>query len=680
MKMNGLKRASAALSAGVGAAALLLVGMAPAGTANGASIVLPMPAFSSLDPALWGSQDVVDQGTVLEGLTGYNAKNQIIPVVAQRWTTSDQGRVWTFYLRHGLKWSNGQPVTAEDFYYSWMRTMSPQNTTSAIWASVVQYFLNEPEYHSGQVPASAVGVKVVNPYELTITLQYPHDILDDLAIAGSMPLYPPDLEAHQTNWFLPQYFVGNGPFVIKSFVINGQVTLGRNPYYKPVPGQQPLGNVSTVIMDPTPSVPVEDYEANRLNAAVIINPSDYRYVLNDAKLKADLHSAPNTQLGFLEWNKSPEASPLDNLAVRQAISMAINRAPLVNPVQSGMARVSDIFGFPGWPTDSGQTPLKYDVAKARKLLANAGYPGGKGLPVMALDTPPVASNAIDVNVAEAVQQELKQELGVRFKIVQLPSTTYGDVAWQGVTAGILPGYVIAQGSANWVGASTLNLKGQQDLFQPGNLGPLAYRDHIANYYTQPYDLHDIQMWGNPNDASMGVKLSQWAPLTKSAEADIKWLAGFDAKQPAGFRIALEPPGTPTNQQIWNGYIADWHKATTASAKHAVWVAAWKFVGNWETGNDLANLGLNGQVYEYKYMPASLLHANQWDTEALTTSSQKQVVRYTENVDNYMMDQGYAIPLYSGETFYLENPSLSGLQTNPYGFGPGFWQFASVSMK
>ena len=663
--------------ASIGMAGMLVIGARPASSASAsATVTLPMPGISTLDPAQWGGQDVLDQGTVLEGLTGYNAKNQIIPVVAQRWVRSDQGRVWTFYLRHNLKWSNGAPVTAQDFYYAWMRAMSPQNTTAATWASVVGYILDSGQYHAGQVPAKDVGVKVINPYELRITLPFPHNILGDLAIAGSMPLYPPSLEHYATTWFLPQHFVGNGPFVPKTFVLNGQMTLVRNPYYKTVPGQPPVGNVKTVVTLPTPAVPVEDFLSHRLSAAIIINPSDYRYALSHPQLKAQLHTAPGTQLTFLEWNKSTMASPLDNLKVRQAIAMAINRAPLVNPVQSGMAYATNIFGFPGWPTDKGQTPLPYNVAKARQLLAQAGYPGGKGLPVFALDTPPVGSG-LTVSVAEAIAQELKQSLHVQFKITQMDPTILDYVAWQGVVKGTQPGYVVNTGGANWLGPSTLELKGNQDLFQPGELGPLRYRDHIANYYFQTYDTHDIALWGNPNNPAMGVKFSQWAPLAKSAAADIKWLAAFDARQPKGYRIALEPPGAPTNQQIWNGYVAAWKQDKTAAQKHATWVSAWKFVGNYNAGNGLAGVGLQGQVYEYKNMPANLLQANQWDAEAMTTSSQSAAYQDSVKVDNFMMDQGYAIPLYTTQIHYLQSPALSGLQTNPYGFGPTFWQFGAL---
>ncbi len=668
------------LGLAIAATAGLSAGMVPvASSGHSAGVTLPGLGMSTFDPSQWGGQDLLDQGTVLEGLTGYNAQNQIIPVVAKRWTVADGGQVWTFYLHHHLKWSNGQPVTAEDFYYSWLRTASPANTTSAMWASIAGYLLNAGEYHNGALPAKDVGVKVINPYELRLTLAFPHNILGDLAIAGSMPLYPPVIHAHPKSWYLPQYFVGNGPLVPTSFVINGQITLARNRYYRAVPGQPPAGNLQTVTLIPTPSVPVEDFLANRIAAAIITAPSDYRYVLQRPALKADLHKAALTSVTFLEWNKSTMRSPLDNATVRQAISMAINRTPLVKSVLNGMGRPSAIFGFPGWPTDHGQHPLPYNVTKARQLLAKAGYPNGKGFPTLYLDTPTMASNPLAVGVAEAIKQEMKQNLGITFQIDQLAPTVDNFVNWQGLTPNIKPGYTIVTGGANWVGASTLLLKSNQDLFQPGELGPAWYRDHIANYYFQAYDHHDVQMWGDPNNSKLGVHFSDWAPLVKSAEADIKWLNAWMARQPKAFRITLVSPGAPTNQQLWNGYVAAWKKAKTAAQKHQAWVNAWKFVGNYNAGNGLAGVGLQGQVYMWKNMPANILQAERWNSEEFATASSKQEIVLADKMNNFMMDQAYAIPLYSAEAFYLEKPDLHHVQVNPYAFG-GFWQFGALSTK
>ena len=87
----------------------------------------------------------------MEGLYGYNDKNQIVPKIATGYKVSGGGKVWTFYLRHDARWSNGQPVTAQDFYYAWMRLLSPQDSTGAVWASVAQYAVNAWQYSS---PAS----------------------------------------------------------------------------------------------------------------------------------------------------------------------------------------------------------------------------------------------------------------------------------------------------------------------------------------------------------------------------------------------------------------------------------------------------------------------------------------------------------------------------------------------
>jgi peptide/nickel transport system substrate-binding protein/oligopeptide transport system substrate-binding protein len=144
---------------------------------------------------------------------------------------SQRGGYIAYYLRHDARWSNGKPVTAQDFYYAWMRVLSPQNSTAAVWASVAQYAVNAWQYHAGAAQASQVGIKVLNPYAIQLRLTAPHDILGDMVLTGSMPLYQPSIEAHPTDWYKPQYFVSDVPYTIKSFVPNGQITLVRNPAY-----------------------------------------------------------------------------------------------------------------------------------------------------------------------------------------------------------------------------------------------------------------------------------------------------------------------------------------------------------------------------------------------------------------------------------------------------------------
>jgi peptide/nickel transport system substrate-binding protein/oligopeptide transport system substrate-binding protein len=630
------------------------------------------PAISTLDPSNWAAQILVDQGTVMEGLYGYSPTGQVVPKIATGYKVSDKGLVWTFFLRHNARWSNGAPVTAEDFYYSWMRTASPQNTNDALWASVMEYVANAWAYHGNSVPASAVGVKVVNPYEIQLRLSAPHDILGIMVVSGSMPLYPPSVKAHPTNWFMPQYFVGDGPYVVKSFVPNGQITLARNPFYVGAPGETNVGNIQEMNLIPQSTVPVEDYVANKLSAAVITSPSDYKYVLDHPSLKAQLHSQPDNQIMYLEWDKSVQASPLDNLLVRQAIAMAIDRQPIVNDVLQGMAGATNVFGYPGWPTYSLQHPLTYNVQKARQWLAKAGYPGGKGMPTLTIYAEVTSVNPESIPVAEAVQEELKQNLGISSKIVPEPSTEYGNITWGGLNQGVAPGYIIGGGTPNWDDVTSLPIQSNQQILFHGTIGPAWYRQHDSNYYFPTYDPQDVAQLGNPNDASMGTKPSDWAPLEKAAATDIAYLKAWTAKQPAAYQAVLNVPGQESYQQEWDNYLTAWHQAKTPAALHTAWVNAWKFLGDWSAGNGGANVGLNGLVWDDQHMTHGVYLATMWNAELNGALTQQQAVPLAANIDNFMLRQAWGVPLYYLKTFYLLKPGLSGVEANPWSWG-GLYQ-------
>lgn len=640
------------------------------------TVTIQIPQFSTLDPAQWGGQFLVDQGTLFEGLVGYNRHNQIEPKIATHWTTSDGGRVWTFYLRHNARWSNGKPVTAEDFYYAWMRLASPKDTTGAIWSGVMSFVLNAWSYNAGGVPSSKVGLKVVNPYELRITLGSPHNILGRLALAASMPLYPPSVQAHPNDWYMPGNFVGDGPYVVKSFVSNGELSMVRNPDYVGAAHEFNVGNVQQINLVPQSTVPVEDYMANKADTALIQTPSDYQYVLTHPQLKAQLHVAPLAELEYLEWDKSVVPSPLNNALVRQAISMSIARAPIVKSVLNGLGGATSKFGFPGWPTDSGQTPLPYNVAKAQALLAKAGYPNGKGIPTLHLYC---QTGQNWVSVAEAISSEIKQNLNINFEISPLAPTLYGNVTWAGLNQGIQPGYNLANAVANWVGYGSLPLQANEFIPIQGTIGPYWYMKHISNWYFPAYDPADVALWGNPTDASMGTQWSQWKPLEKSALADINYLNAWTKRQPLLYREDTTAPGALSLMDIWNTYVQEFKTATTSAAKHQAWVLAWKFAGNYSKGNGNASVGLQGQVFVDQHIPLDVHMAQQWSTEEMDALSPALAIDLTEKIDNFILDQGYGIPIYYFKNFYLEKPGLHGVQTNPYAWN-AFYQFQYMTLN
>ena len=577
--LRHVKRSVSMATVGLASAALLAgggwFGAEPVTDAATTQVTLTYPAsaLSSLDPISWSGEILVDQGTLFEGLFGYNQKNQVVPVLAKKWTSTDGGRVWTFWIRPGAKWSNGAPVTAQDFYYAWMRLVAPSDSTGAIWASVMQYVKNAYTYHAGGVPASAVGLKVINNDEIQLTLGGPHDILGDLPLSGSMPLYPPDVQQHPTNWWMPQNFVGDGPYVIKKFVINGDDTMVKNPRYINMPGQPSPGNVQQINLIPAPTVPVEDFESGVLSAGLITSASDYKYALTH--FKSEVRAQAQANLGTLQWDRSAVPSPLFNVKVRQAVAMAVNRGPIANPVLSGMVGVTDVFGYKGWPTAALEHGLPYNVSAARKLLAQAGYPNGKGIPQLYLYAEAPAGDT-SVLTAEAVTQELKSALNIRFKIEPLNATQWGDITWGGLNQGILPGYNIGDGTANWNDVTYQPLQANQQVGAAGAYGPESLLAYAAkNWYYPSYDPNDVKAWGSPTDTSLGVSYSTWQPIIKAAKADIAYLNAWTARQPKAYQEYLAPPGAESLQQLLAYYLSQYTAAKTNAAKHAAWETLWK---------------------------------------------------------------------------------------------------------
>ncbi|WP_245629675.1 ABC transporter substrate-binding protein [Alicyclobacillus sendaiensis] len=367
--------------------------------------------LTTLDPSQWGPQILVDQGTIMEGLFVYNQQNQIVPKLCAGYTLSKDGLTWTFQIRRDARWSNGQPVTAYDFYYAYMRQLSPANPNGQLWLSVLNVVKNAYAYHAGTVPLSQLGLKVLGPYTLQITTSVPHYILGDLAEAGSMPINEQVAKAHPTDWFMPRYFVSDAPFTVKSFTPNGTLVLVRNPKYVGHPGEVNEGNAQEIDVVPGTSVPVEDFMANKVDVVEVGMPSDLQYVKTHPALVAQLHKAPDYAVTYLQYDNSAVPSPLTNPLVRQAIAEAIQRAPIVQDVLGGMAGTTTTFSVPGWPTAKYEHGLPENVAQARALLAKAGYPGGKGFPTLYLYAEVPSSNPQLVPVAEAVGKSCNRTSG-----------------------------------------------------------------------------------------------------------------------------------------------------------------------------------------------------------------------------------------------------------------------------
>lgn len=636
----------------------------------GSKVTVFNPKMPTLDPTQWQGQILVGQGTLLEGLYGYNQDHEIVPKIATGYTVSEDKKTWTFTLRKDAKWSNGDPVTAHDFYYSYMYQLDPANTTAQLWLSVLNYVKNSYAYHAGSVGKEEVGLKVIDDYTLEITTTLPHALLGSLVLAGSMPMNQKNVQAHPGKWFEPENFVGNGPFMVKSFVPNGELVLVRNPNYVGAEGQLNHGNVETIHVLPATTVPVEDYMSGHADVVLVQTPSDLQYV-KTTELKSQLYSAPNYSIRYMAWSNPATESPYDKKEVRQAIAKAIQRAPIVDSVLNGMGGATNIFASPGWPTEKLEKGIDEDLEGAKQLLKEAGYEGGKGLPTLTLYIGVKQVDAQGEQIALALGQILQQNLGIKTEIVQLNEAQFNAYQYNGPQANAKPGFVLSSGATNWSEPGTLDMGATQQLYSIGTLdAPLEATKNFVDWSKEVYYKPAIEKYGNPEDPKAGVEWSDWAALERAAQEDIAFLEKWISEQPAEWRPYLKQEGVPTLAEQWQQIVDVWKNAKTNDEKHAAFVTAWTFVAPNAPGGKLNQNALDVQVYYNRTTSESekLRDQRMWQAQFVNSLTVDEAAPIAAKLVNSLMEDAYAIPLFYQMQYFLVKPGITGVQSNPWAWG------------
>ena len=376
----------------------------------------------TLDPHLvdaYTDQRII--GALLEGLCAIDEQTSLaVPAAAEKWECSADGLVWTFHLRAGLKWSNGEPLTADDFVQSWRRSLSPD------LASPYAYFLfpvKNAEAFSARKLAdpAALGLATPDDRTLVVTLEHPIPYLP-LLVANSawFPVNPRvlaklgGLTHRDTPWLTPANFVGNGPFVLKEWAPNSRLTVAKNPLYWDAANVRLNGIVFYPIENP--DVEERAFRAGQIhltNNLPLSKIASYR--ANDpAKLRID----PFIQAIFLRCNVTQP--PFDNPKLRRALSLAVDRDAISRNLLAGARPAAHHFVPPNLAGYNSRATVPDDFAAARALLAEAGYPGGKGLAPFELQ---VRNDEIQPKIIEAVQATWERELGVHATIAVLEQKT-----------------------------------------------------------------------------------------------------------------------------------------------------------------------------------------------------------------------------------------------------------------
>lgn len=371
----------------------------------------------SLDPpkttGTWEDRII---GEMIIGLTQNDPRGEAVPGMAKSWETSADGLVWTFHLRDA-KWSDGVPVTADDFVFGIQRTLDP--ATASEYAYLIYLIKNAQAVNEQKLPPDQLGVKALDAKTVQITLNHPAPYLPELAKHQTMYPAPKHVVAKYGDlWTQPGHYVANGPYVLAEWKLGDRVRVTKNPYFY---------DAAHVCFDEINFYPTNDsvsaerrVRRGELDVSTDIQSNRIAFLRQPDQIPQMVRVHTYLGVTYLAFN-TRDVVALRDRRVRQALTMAIDRdfitkkllrggqAPAYTFVPQGTAHYTTASAKPFW----GEWPLEKRQAEARRLLAEAGY-GPKNplkLEIKHRNTPDPSL------FMPAIQADWKQ-IGVQAQLVQ----------------------------------------------------------------------------------------------------------------------------------------------------------------------------------------------------------------------------------------------------------------------
>ncbi|MGH7264793.1 MAG: ABC transporter substrate-binding protein [Candidatus Rokuibacteriota bacterium] len=363
-----------------------------------------------IDPqrmADFGSYTVTTQ--IYSTLVRVDDRLRIVPYAAESWKVSRDGLVWTFTLRDDLVFHNGRKAEASDVRYSWSRLASPDSRSPnarLLLADVVGF----DEVNKGQARELS-GVRAVDSQTVEVRLQAPPkgDLLTRLTHISTAIIAREAVEQGGTNW-AETHPVGTGPWRLQEWVHRSRVVYEAFPRY--FEGKPKVDRLHMPIVQ-EPATQLAMYQNDELDL-VLVPLGDYPRLKRDPRWSKELREWDRAQVQFLALNPRVYA-PFKDVRVRQAFAHAIDRARVINQVFHGLYLVAGGMLPPGIPGHDRDTKgLEHNPARARELLAEAGFPGGRGLPPLTMAVNPVTADYR--MMAEPIAAMLKETLGVQVEV------------------------------------------------------------------------------------------------------------------------------------------------------------------------------------------------------------------------------------------------------------------------
>ncbi len=360
--------------------------------------------ITSLDPAI---ATAIPEGRIImavfEGLTTLHPRTlEPLPGAARSWEISDDGLLWTFHIRPGLRWSDGSPLTAHDFVYSWTRFLEPK--TAAAYAYLLRHVDGREAFLAGGGQKDLTGLAA--PDDLTFEVRLDTPCAYFVNVVSFYPLCPVSRACIERfgpkDWIKPENLVSNGPFRVIERRLKDRIRLEKNPLYWDRDNVH-ANTIDALAVD-SPTTALNLYLTGDADWINFVPP----IAIPAVETRPDFSKTPNLGTNFLRFNTT--RTILGDERIRRAIHLAIDKKELVERVLKGGQTPADSFVPPWIP---GYEPSRigiYDPDRARRLLAAAGFPGGEGFPEFSLL---YSTSEANRDLAEVIALQLKRNLGIR---------------------------------------------------------------------------------------------------------------------------------------------------------------------------------------------------------------------------------------------------------------------------
>jgi oligopeptide transport system substrate-binding protein len=377
----------------------------------------------SLDPAIIVAQaDMRVVSALFEGLTRLEPKAaRAVPGLAASWDISPDGKSYTFHLRTNLVWSTGEPITSADVVYSWHRALDPK--TASRYAGQLYYLKNAAEFNTGKITnAALVGVSAPDKFTVRVELKSPTAFFLDLCAFPTLAVVPRQaIEKYGDHWLTARPLPVNGAFELASWQLNHKIRLKKNPRYWDAANTQ--SELIDILPVGSPNTALNLYERGQVD--IVWDKELIPAELIDVLLRRpDFHTFNYLGTYFVRFNTTRK--PFDDPRVRRALALAVDKERIVKKITKAGEMTTSHLVPTGTANYTSPDGLGYDPELARKLLAEAGFPGGKAFPRFEylFNAAAGGGGKIHEKIAIELQQMWRDKLGISMELRQVETQVF----------------------------------------------------------------------------------------------------------------------------------------------------------------------------------------------------------------------------------------------------------------